>query len=69
MARKKSFEGFACVGTHGGIYCTSWSPHPENRGRYEIYDTKEAAERMALTPAHVRRVRIIVAAADQVTEP
>lgn len=53
-------KAYACVGTHGHIYYCETSPHKSLIGRMEIYLRKEDAERMALSPKHVREVTITV---------
>lgn len=54
--------GWASIGRNGGIFCKmdhrcerdAW----ELEDRYEIFSTKEAAERVAWSSEHVVRVRI-----------
>lgn len=53
-------KAWACVGTHGKIYVCVSSPHEQLIGRLEIFETKADAERMAISPDHVREVTITV---------
>lgn len=53
-------KAYACVGSHGGLFVCSASENPELRGRYEIFQTKQDAERMAIGPDNVREVTITV---------
>ena len=36
--------GWACVGSHRQIFATSYSPHPACTGRFEIYESEDAAK-------------------------
>jgi hypothetical protein len=58
--RRKTVTAFACVGSHGLPFCTAITRVQENQGRFEIFETYEQAKRMALSPAHVRRVKIYI---------
>lgn len=60
MTKRKSVEAFACVGSHGKPFASMVSSNPQIQGRFEIFLTQKDAEGMALSPAHVRRVRIIL---------
>lgn len=60
MSKRKTIHAFACVGSNGAPFCCWGSPHEALVGRFEIFDTQKAAERMAISKAHVRKVRIIL---------
>lgn len=55
-AKFRTIRAFACVGSHGGVYCTDVSPHDATIGRYQIYSTREIAEMNAFTKDEVREV-------------
>lgn len=54
----KKVIAYACVGTHGQIYCCATSADPAKVGRYEVFFSRADAERMALSPKHVVQVTI-----------
>lgn len=60
MKRRKSVYAYACVGNHGLPFATAVTRVQENQGRFEIFETYEQAKRMAIGPAYVRRVKILV---------
>jgi hypothetical protein len=49
---------WACVGSHGGIFVTSSTPHAPSVGRYEIYETYELALKNAVGNESVVAVKI-----------
>jgi len=57
--RVKPFRAFLCVGTNWNPYVTAVAPlHPQCEGRYEIYMTREEAEKVAIAPNHVVEVEV-----------
>lgn len=60
MAKSKSVYAWASVGSNGWPYACASGRIPEVQGRFEIFDSQKAAERMAISPHRVRRVRIIM---------
>ena len=58
MRKRKSLVGYACVGTHGKIYCCSLSQDLRLQGRYEIYDNWKDARNNAWSEKHIIKVKI-----------
>jgi len=73
VKRGKTVHAYACVGSHGQPFYCQHSATQELVGRFEIFSSQRAAELMAISPKHVRRVRIILgeytADKDKSTQP
>ncbi len=41
----KTIRGWACVGSHGHLYATGWSPHEACIGRFQVYLSRADALR------------------------